>query len=265
MSPPRPGSGVRPPRTPEEPPLDRFQKKVMDWTSRQFEGALESLDDWVDSPVGKNWRDGLNQVARKLTPDPDNADAASAGAGLSRYVPRLGDYVPRGLGRVFGNARMPSLPRTTSLPGLPRPSAPSPPSKDTGVFLLWLLAAGVMLLLLWKAGVWYQHRPEGDGWRLGPWPVAPGEVSTRAELVRAFEYLALLCLGRAARSRHHLDLAAQLAARPAADPPGQQDAAAHLARLYEQARYAPGDEPLPPEEIHRARRELCLLAGVAAS
>jgi hypothetical protein len=95
--------------------------------------------------------------------------------------------------------------------------------------------------------------------------VAPGAVSNRAELVRAFEYLALLCLGPAARSRHHLDLADQIAGRPSADPDGQQDAAWHLARLYEQARYAPDDWPLPPADLHRARRELCLLAGVAAS
>jgi hypothetical protein len=132
--------------------------------------------------------------------------------------------------------------------------------------LVWLAVLAVCALLLWKTGAWYQRRAAlaAQGWRLGPWPVAPARVATRNELVRAFEYLALLRLGPEARARHHLDLADRLGAEPDMDPERRQQAAAHLAGLYEQARYAPGNEPLPAEEMSAARRELCYLAGVAA-
>jgi hypothetical protein len=91
-------------------------------------------------------------------------------------------------------------------------------------------------------------------------------VATRQDLVRAFEYLALLVLGPAARACHHLDLAALLGERaPVLNPDVRRGAASALARLYEQARYAPGDEPLGEDDLAAARRDLCLLAGVAAA
>jgi hypothetical protein len=85
-------------------------------------------------------------------------------------------------------------------------------------------------------------------------------VRTRDELVRAFEYLALLRLGPAARHRNHREIAADLGAG------GPRSAAAErLAGLYEQARYAPPDEVLPDADLAAARADLCLLAGVAAA
>jgi hypothetical protein len=99
------------------------------------------------------------------------------------------------------------------------------------------------------------------GWRLGPWPVRPEAVGTRDELVRAFEYLALLRLGPVARNRNHRDIAAGLGAEDEARRP----AAERLAGLYEQARYAPPDEALPDADLADARAALSLLAGVAAA
>ena len=55
-----------------------------------------------------------------------------------------------------------------------------------------------------------------QGWKLGPWPVDPQRIRTREELVRAFEYLALLSLGPDARNRHHRDLAQRLGSTEAA-------------------------------------------------
>ena len=104
-------------------------------------------------------------------------------------------------------------------------------------------------------------RRGGDGWRLGPWPVRPEAVHTRDELVRAFEYLALLLLGPAARSRNHREIAAGLG-RGRRDPRAPPTA---LAGLYEQARYAPPDEALPDADLAAARADLSLLAGVAAA
>jgi hypothetical protein len=85
-------------------------------------------------------------------------------------------------------------------------------------------------------------------------------VISRADVIRAFEYLAFIRLGEAARSWNHLELAAALAG----DVPETRQAAGTIAGLYEQARYAPGDEPLSAEALVAARRSLDLLAGGAA-
>lgn len=130
--------------------------------------------------------------------------------------------------------------------------------------LLWFVLGLALLVLLWKI-VTSQRRP-ADGVRplqpLGPWPVQPSAVTTREELVRAFEYLTLLCLGPAARCWNHLQIADQLSGHQQLD---RREAAAQLARLYEQARYAPSREPLPAADLVAARRHLCFLAGVSAA
>ena len=82
-------------------------------------------------------------------------------------------------------------------------------------------------------------------------------------MVRAFEHLALLRLGQEARTCHHLDLADRIGEQPGSDADRRRTAAHALARLYEQARYTPDEEKLPPEMMASARRELTYLAGVA--
>src|SRR5207245_4917341 len=99
-------------------------------------------------------------------------------------------------------------------------------------------------------------------WRLGPWPVDPAQVSTRQDVVRAFEYLSLLVFGRAARSWNHRTIALRLSDRPDAAAERRR-AATNLAALYERARYAPPADPLSDEEVREARHHLCLLAAVA--
>jgi hypothetical protein len=82
---------------------------------------------------------------------------------------------------------------------------------------------------------------------------------TREELVRAFEHLSLLRLGRDAVHWNHVEIAGRL---------GEGDrrrTAEQLAGLYEKARYAPASDPLPDAAIATARRDLCLLAGVPAA
>ncbi len=105
-----------------------------------------------------------------------------------------------------------------------------------------------------------QAGAKANGWSPGPWPVHPSRVSTRQDLVRAFEHLAYLCLGRAAGPLNHRDVASRLGQTGA----GRAAAAGRLARLYEQARYAPPDEGLPPDELAAARGDLAALAGAAA-
>jgi hypothetical protein len=131
-----------------------------------------------------------------------------------------------------------------------------------GMILLALLAFAA-----WKLRNWFTEG-DADGpisrWRLGPWPVQPALVRTREELVRAFEYLSLLRLGKAARSWNHRQIAANLGGvTSAATECGE--AAARLAQAYEHARYAPAADELPDRELEAARRDLCLLAGVAGA
>jgi hypothetical protein len=121
----------------------------------------------------------------------------------------------------------------------------------------------VFALLAWKSRGWFRDPAEaGTTPALGPWPVAPDRVGSREELVRAFEYLALLRLGWAARSRNHLEVADQLGVAGGAGGE-RREAAGQLARLYERARYAPEDAPLSEADLAAARRDLTLLARVS--
>ena len=126
--------------------------------------------------------------------------------------------------------------------------------------------AAVAGLVLWRLlrgarGATAARGPGDAGWSPGPWPIEPGRVATRAELVAAFEHLCLLVLGVAARHWNHHQLAAMLAEHRASE----RDAAHQLASAYEQARYAPATLPLSEAAMTEARRHLCLLAGVPAS
>jgi hypothetical protein len=156
------------------------------------------------------------------------------------------------------------------LPNLGGPSGPGGGGLAFGRFMLW---AGLILtvgLIAWQlfgrlSGRTGSRARQGSGWRLGPWPVNPARVATREELIRAFEFLSLLLLGPEARTWNHLDLAAGMGAEAPASLRDPRQAANRLAALYEQARYAPEEEPWSAETLAEARRDLCSLAGVAAA
>jgi hypothetical protein len=123
-------------------------------------------------------------------------------------------------------------------------------------------------VLLWKLLGGARRTPvagQSAAWQLGPWPVNPADVATRQDLVRAFEYLSLLLLGPAARAWNHVEIAGKLSVSDDPAATQRRNAASQLAALYEQARYAPPNEPLPENHLSDARRNLCLLAGVAAA
>jgi hypothetical protein len=149
-------------------------------------------------------------------------------------------------------------------PGAWRPPRPGTGSFGAGTVLLaaLLLAAGAFLL--WRLA---RNRTPvavlaGTGWRLGPWPVHPADVQSRADLVRAFDHLSLLLLGSAARTWNHAEVAQRLSLAPEQAVSERQQAVGELASLYERARYAPEAEPFPAEALAAARHDLCLLAGV---
>jgi hypothetical protein len=151
--------------------------------------------------------------------------------------------------------------------------------------LLGVAGLAVLAFVFWKLlgrPTGTDERTDAAAWRLGPWPVQPAAVRTREELIRAFEYLSLLCLGPEARHWNHRVIAEQLGEGsqapaaghiPSGGPPllagpdvsERRHAAEELAALYEQARYAPAVGPLPDEALADARRDLCLLAKVATA
>lgn len=135
-------------------------------------------------------------------------------------------------------------------------------SDGAGYAVIWLVVVIVFLGFLWKGkGLLLPSAGKGPGaWKIGPWPVRPERVRTRGDLVKAFEYLAFLVLGLAARPRNHLDLAADLSAT--ADQPDRRTAFQRLAHLYERARYAPEQDALPDDDLQAARNDLTFLAGV---
>jgi hypothetical protein len=224
----------------------------------------------ADSPLGNTLRNALRRAGPRDSPAAGMPfDLSDKTRGLARSLAGLGEYLPTerlrsaDLGAPFRNLHLPSMPSGgASVPSL----GAAPHASGSGLVggLLWALVLLTLGGVLWKSLRWYREQAGDGGWKLGPWPVRPDAAAPRADLVRAFEYLSLLCLGPVAFACNHLDLAARLAARGVADLP-RREAAEHLARLYERARYAPADEPLPPEALAAARRDLCLLAGVATA
>lgn len=99
--------------------------------------------------------------------------------------------------------------------------------------------------------------PEAE--TIGPWPVAPSEIGSREQLIRAFDHLALVRCGVQARSWHHRAVARRL---PRGE--GERPAAVALASAYEWARYAPDRGEVPAGMLADARRNLEQLAEGAA-
>jgi hypothetical protein len=127
----------------------------------------------------------------------------------------------------------------------------------------WILFAAAMAVIGWQLmmkRVGTSGRPRAET-AIGPWPVAPSAVASRDDLIRAFEYLAMLRLGAAGRTSNHRAVASRLNEREL--DTSRRAAAGELARLYERARYEPQPGPLPEADLAAARHDLTLLAGVA--
>src|SRR5262249_15501889 len=113
--------------------------------------------------------------------------------------------------------RVPGL--NMQLPAIAAPSAPdlggaALPTPSSGVTVL------VFVLLMLLAGwfLWRRSAKASTGAAtaeavLGPWPIEPEAVTTRADLVRAFDYLALKTLGLVVRSWNHHAVALRWRAR----------------------------------------------------
>ncbi|HLJ98249.1 MAG TPA: hypothetical protein VKU02_34135 [Gemmataceae bacterium] len=236
-------------------------RKIVHELSQKMDGAD---DRW------KQLDDGANAVAERFA-------RLGQVLPLSRLVPEQGISWPRSLtGQSWSHLHWPeSGPRVGRLgsPSLPQAGMPDLTGEAgwRAVGMVGLLT--IVVLVLWKTFGHNPARADGarDAWKLGPWPIHPTAVKTRAELIQAFEYLSLLRLGPTARNWHHWAIASGLGRSSDAAPSPRSwaddsserlRAAEQLAFLYEQARYAPAAEALPEAALATARRDLCLLAGV---
>jgi hypothetical protein len=251
------------------------------WLDQQILKQGVKLAEYLDTLGDGDDGDAVRSLLRAFAGSRDGD--SSSGGPIARMFRRAGeageliDFDKLMSGDWAGALDKVKLPDMPSF-RLPRwgSSSPARPSSFSGgpasfgpvdsiaTAVMWTLVIGVLLVLAFKGRGWISHSNArtGGSWRLGPWPVRPNQVQTRGDLVRAFEYLAFLLIGPAARPRNHIDLADGLAGQ---DTDQRRAAADRLARLYERARYAPEIESLPDAELHAARHDLAFLAGVAAA
>lgn len=240
---------------------DRFNRWVKDWLK---EAQDSNLGDMLrDSPAWRQTVEELKQSLGKMTPEGD------------RWTELL-DRWP-----LLEKLRLPALDIETRLPALslpdlpnvalsiPRirienpldgvrvPNLPAPSFLTEGYVALWLLAVAAVAFGLWQVlkSLARNQKASGNNWSPGPWPMSPMLVATRADLVRCFDYLSLLLLGKQARSWNHRNIAEHLVGQEGS----RRRVAQELASIYEWARYAPGDGPLPPGEAEKARQALVTL------
>ena len=235
--------------------------KVGDWlrNSPAFQkgaGDLRSLLDFKGNPSA--W--GLDSLPAHL-----------------HLTDKLNFRLPNGVFSGLKSIALPDLPHV-NLPHMNLPSVqlgnwslPAPPMPHIGGFgsatgagsaLLWLLVIGAGIVLIWqlRSNLRAGRTARTQAPRLGPWPIDPRKVTTRGQLVQAFDYLALLVLGTDVRSWNHRAISRKMMERKL-----ELDAVEQLTCLYEAARYTAGPEPLTVSDQTLARRCLCLLAEVRAS
>lgn len=248
------------------------EQRLERWT-REF---LEELDDTgagdflKDSPAWRNALKNLEQYIKNSDGRLDWLGRATEGWRLPEaWRPRLGEWTGR-----LPAFNLPNLSRWRIRPpslgrlnldlggGGMRVGTPSVGNISVSDNLFWVLLLLLLALLGW---MFYHKLGRGPAAlaaarQRGPWPVDPALVTTRTQLIQAFDYLALLLLGDEARTWNHRAVARKLGAE------ATRSSAAHaLAQLYELARYTPGDDVLTPDAQAAARRHLVHLAGRAAA
>lgn len=242
---------------PQEDALTKLTERAMKEAERTRLGKFLS-----DSPA---WQRALQDLRGALQQPDAPAGFLSDWLAADSDTLKLADRTFDRLGDL-PRPRLDRLRWDVSLPGLALPEVGSAGGggdfgaslPNLGAAARWLIAALIVLLIGWR--LWHgtkraapvtQRRPD-----LGPWPVRPEAIITRADLVAAFDYLALWTLGLAVNSWNHHAVAGRWCERS----PACAASAETLARLYEQARYTRGGDFLSDAERAMARRALLQIA-----
>jgi hypothetical protein len=223
--------------------------------------------------------DRLRQF-HNYSPTAPGTTAQPFGGELSQWVTAA---FPKDL---FANIKFPDLPFFGGTLAVPDLRMPTPPAAATNIdasapigaapeisrsAALGLAAVVLVAFLAWRIlshmgaayrDDWTRAGLDGaSGWRLGPWPVEPQSISTRDDVIRAFEYLSVLKLGPRALTWNHVEIALALGQRF----PTLSANALELGAHYEQARYAPVSDAMSPADVHIARDEILqMVEGSAA-
>ncbi len=220
-------------------------------TTGQGSGAwLRGLSSVIDT-AGKKVVENAERLQR--TPTPRWATAIAARA------QKMSRPVVREASRVSEQVRLPEFARSS----FSFPRAPQPPSPGTWRRVGEAIACVALLVLAIQLVRTYLVRRDAADAAACEQPIAlvqPDDVRTRSDIVRAFESLALIRLGRSAASWAH----GRVASAMGVGTPERSRAADQLARLYEIARYAPPNAELGPRQIEEARTCLRRLEGAAS-
>jgi hypothetical protein len=268
----RPRAKDRPATPPKADTADMAARRQ--WTKRIAEWAEKFPRDKLsgsfrDSPA-------IKDLFRRLTDSAADAmRSTSGGEGLDAQLARweswwnsAHEWLPSELPAALQSWRLPEL---SNIPqpdwhmadiDMRPPVLSGPRLSVSGVdpgmaanVVFALIAVGITAVLVWRLRGASLAADAAGRRPLGPWPLDPARVASRAELIRAFEYLSLLRYGEPARAWNHRAIAERLGGSVDA----RRDAAEQLAALYEQARYTPmtGGEP----DWTAARGPLLTLAG----
>jgi len=247
---------------PPSPTSDRRTEELARWLSKNFgdSPAFENMAKELAAMMSKNgtgpnvladfekeWKSLVGRRNPKFTPP--NLDSLGSDFKLTDLNP---------VGSSGG-----SLNFSPNIPDDLLPSSGGSGNRGSDVTsylsLAMLAIAGMIFAFLWlRRG---RRNMEFDGESKHTWPVAPGDVRSREDVVRAFEFLSVTKCGAVAVNWHHLQIAKQIGGEES----DWREAAARLARLYEKARYAPLNELFTEVEIAEARARLQQLAGVPSA
>lgn len=258
-APPPPLSKPIEPIRPNDDPLSNLTERAM----KQAENS--QFADWLrESPAWKRAFEDLRGSLKSRAEVEALADWKSKLFAPDGMAWRFAEGTLENL-RNAPRPRIDRLGRDITVPGLGRLPIPdlgppggvdmnTPSWTSIGTVTTWILAVLILLLVLGRLVRWPRRKKTLISERpaLGPWPVRPEAVATRAELVLAFDYLALWTLGLRVQSWNHNAVASLWRDQA----PACADPAADLARIYEQARYTEGAELLPETDRDRARQFL---------
>jgi hypothetical protein len=247
------------PPAPDDPAADarrqEWAREIVDFANRFPKDRLAAP--LRDSPALRKLAEDLAGAIRNGRPGAEGIDAQ-----LSRWQERWESFrgwLPtdwpdlnlRGLSA--SELRLPSL----DFEGVSPLRNAAPVLGTIADFLPALAVLAVVLVALAVLRTMRARRTEMESLAaaLGPWPVAPSAVGSRAQLIRAFDYLAQLRLGPRAKAWHHRIVANRLPRDPSEQPPAQS-----LADLYEWARYAPETAEPSAAALAAAREQLSQLA-----
>jgi hypothetical protein len=183
---------------------------------------------------------------------------------LERTFQQAGNWIDRNTSRIrigrMPDIRMPDLSGSPSLPSLGSPVGGANGLHSLGL-MMGLCGALVVIALL--ARRYLSQSRSGETTDKSPssgYHMHFHSISTREELIKAFDDLTVLRAGSSALHWNHRRRAQHLIESDATN----QKLVERLTGIYETARYAPPQDFLPEEVIAQAKSDLLVLAGMAS-